>query len=336
MNADIISVPAKLDTLAALRVASDIENAAANGDVTIDFARLEIPEPFAMLHLACAARDQRERGKKFTILNGDPNSYAARMGLLGEFDARYERTEHGASENGRFMAIRALSRGELHQTAKEINAAYVADAIEVISLKLGCILTQDASPVLTYALSYCLREIVRNAYEHGEADEILVCAQYRPAADRVDLAIADRGRGILRTLRRNRRIKIDTAMEAVKVALLPGISGVPVSRSDEANPWANSGYGLFMTHRICREGGVFTICSGDALIRLTSNRKIERVSMPVGTVIGLTVRLDLLCRLDRAALRRISAEGERIAKSLRNATVTASMASTSLRMSVES
>jgi hypothetical protein len=330
----LIRVPPRLDTLAALRIAHAIAFSTVP-EVNVDFSRLTIPEPFAMLYVACAARSHRERGGTFRLVGADEQSYAAYMGLFSEFDAAYPKRQSGVQENENYVAIRSISRAYLIETANEIKASHIGEVIESDARRFARLLTQTDRGPLVDALTYCLREIIRNGYEHSEASEVLVCGQYRPTSGRVDLAIADRGSGLLKTLSKNPLVRVVTEIEAVKVALLPGISGKGRPhggrRRRSHDPWANTGYGLYMTHRVCREGGVFTICSGDALLRLSGDRSMERTADTVGTVVGLTMRLDTLQDLERK-LPEFSAQGRVISRTLRGAIVTASTASISLRM----
>jgi hypothetical protein len=332
MSAEPVVLPARVDCLSALRVVDAILETAEPGDVVVDFGRQPVLDPFGMLVITCVLRSLRETGVKFQLRNVDRHSYAAHIGFLAQFDELYAVSADGVRENERYIAIRTITRQELETAANATRAAYMGDVIEGFSYRLARLLTQEHAGVLVDALSYCLREVIRNSYEHSGADEILVCAQYRPTANRVDLAFADRGVGVLKTLRRNRRVEVESHIDALKVALMPGISGSPASRWDKDNPWANSGYGLFMTHRICREGGVFTMCSGDALLQLSGGRKMERTIAQVGTVVGMTVMLDLLAKLDKPRLSEMAAEGSKIAKTLKGANVTASAASVNLRM----
>lgn len=324
--------PAKLDALAATRAVEAFSTAAPFGEVEIDFARLETPEPFAMLMIACAARNLRNAGATFRLHNADLRSYAAHMGLFAEFDEEYAPNQLAPRENERYVAIRTISRLDLLDEAAELKTAHVGDVIQRQADRLARLLTQEDKSVLVEALAYCLREIIRNAYEHSRSDEILICAQYRPSSNRVDMAFADRGCGVFAALRSNASVEVTSEMDALKVALMPGISGTPKELRFEDDPWVNSGYGLFMTHQICRAGGSFTICSGDAMIRLAGDQKTERKITNAGTIIGMSVQLDTLKNLNRKALSAFAEEGSRIAKKLKGAIVTASAASVNLRI----
>lgn len=309
--------------------------AAEVGPVILDVGQLSVPEPFAMLYITCVARRLREKGVSFQLKGADRHSYAAHMGFYADFDAEFQFPQDGVRENDRYVAIRRIGRQELLHESFESFAAYVGEVIEREANRLAKLLTQMSDGPLVNALTYCLREIIRNAYEHSGAEDILVCGQFRPSSDRVDLAFADLGHGIRHTLSANPDVCVTTEREAIKVALLPGISGKKTTalrkRSRHYDPWKNTGYGLYMTHRICREGGVFTICSGDALLRLTGERAMEKDASMGGTVIGLTMQLRALAQLEQR-LGQFNSEGRAMSKALRGESVTASRASLSLRM----
>ena len=331
MVGEPVNLPAKIDTLSALRLLSLISKAAETRNVVLNFARQPVLEPFGMLLLSCLGRTLRASGVKFQLQNVDKYSYAAHIGFLEQFDESYCSIGNGARGNDRYIVIRAITRAELNAEAIAANIAYMGDAIDKFATRLAKLLTQsDEGGVLVNALTHCLREIIRNSYEHSGSDEILVCAQYRQTANRVDLAFADSGVGVLRTLRRNRGVSVESHTDALKVALMPGISGTLTTRWDDSNPWANSGYGLFMTHRICREGGVFSICSGDSLLSISGGQFIERQMPEVGTVVGISVVLDQLMKLNKSGLNDLAAEGSEIRKALKGKIVTPKMAATIL------
>ena len=335
----VVAIPPRLDALAALRVGAAIAAISQSADIFVDVGRLSVLEPFGMLYLASMVRDLRRNGTCFHLVNVDRHCYAEHMGFYSSFEENYPAPDQHERENERYIAIKALDRTALINAANAEHAYHLGETIERASVKFATVLTQTQDGPLVDALTYCLREIIRNTHEHSGADEVLVCAQYKPASNRVDLAFADSGCGIRETVARNPRVIAETDLEAIKVALLPGISGTDrghraAIRTDD--PWENSGYGLFMTQRICREGGVFTIASGKALLRLTGERSLGRESSScVGTVVGLTMRLAELENVQSKLLRQFSAEGGEISKSLKGEKVSASTASLTLRMTTD-
>lgn len=333
-----VAIPARLDALAALRVGAAIATV-SGPKIYVDVGGLSVLEPFGMLYVASIVRTLRTNGACFHLVNVDRHCYAEHMGFYSSFEEKYPAPDHNERENERYIAIKALDRAALIEAANAEHAYRLGETIELASFKLARLLTQMRDGPLVDALTYCLREIIRNAQEHSGVEEVLICAQYRPASNRVDIAFADSGRGIRQTVLRNPRVVAETDLEAIKVALMPGISGTDRGQrayGRSGDPWENSGYGLFMTQRICREGGVFTIASGEALLRLTGERELVRVSgVRVGTVVGLTMRLGELENLQSKLLAQFSAEGGEISKNLKGEKISASTASLTLRMTTD-
>ena len=94
----------------------------------------------------------------------------------------------------------------------------------------------------------------------------------------MEVAILDVGLGVRHGLRNNPDLNITSDRDALHLALLPGISGKMYRgvkrRSNDA--WQNSGFGLYMTSRICRAGGSFFIASSGAGMLLDSGGKHDR------------------------------------------------------------
>lgn len=336
-GADPITLPKKLDPLTAIRVGAYLTSAASGGRVSVVVPRSMQSEPFGMLYLANVARHLRSTGTAFDVDAPEPHSYVGHMGLLGQFDERFERYVSDIRENDRYIAIREVTRSRLNALANEQGVANVGETIEREAVKLAELLAQGGPSHVVFALTYCLREIMRNAYEHSGATEVLVCAQYRPSSGRVDLAFSDGGYGIFNTLRRNRRVSVSDEAEAIQVALMPGVSGAGTGRSVELrgmedDPWKNTGYGLYMTQTICRDDGVFLMASNNAFLRLATGRKIMRTAAAHGTVVGMTVNVDGLRQIDNRRLLEFHREGAALAKKLGAGNITASAASLNLRM----
>ncbi len=331
-----VPMPTRLDALAARRLGLTLQALADSREISIDLAALAVAEPFGMLHTAVLVRALRARGIQFRLLNADRNSYASHMGIYAEFDESFAPSTSNIRENERYIAIKTITRAAVNEEANRTKSYHVGETIEQMSQRFAQLLTQTETGDLVDALTYCIREILRNSYEHSGSDEVLVCAQFSPASKRVDLAFADCGSGVRTHLVRNPRVIASCDLEALKVSLLPGISGTDRGRRKrytEEDPWINTGYGLFMTQRICREGGVFTISSGDALLRITGEHELSRENGPkVGTVVGLTIHLHALELLQSKLKKEFNKEARSISKHLKGANVSASSASLTLRM----
>jgi hypothetical protein len=152
-------------------------------------------------------------------------------------------------------------------------------------------ISRDAShkTELFNALSYSLREMIRNVFEHSECDRVLYCAQYWPMASKVEVSMLDRGIGIRQSLGTNPNYRYRTDKQALEMSLLPSVSG-KTHLPTTSDTWGNSGYGLYMTSRLCRHGGNFVIASGDAAIGLsqTLSKKNYNTSLR-GTAIRMNI-----------------------------------------------
>jgi hypothetical protein len=158
-------------------------------------------------------------------------------------------------------------------------------------------------------------------------------AQYWPEKDWVELAILDEGVGIRSTLARNPHLAIPSDIGALRLALLPGVSGVafkggPRQRKDA---WANSGYGLYMTSQLCARGGSFLICSGSAGLFLERGVETTFETNFAGTALRLCLSTTQLGSLS-ATLEHLRKAGSEVARGLAvGANVTASMSARSLK-----
>jgi anti-sigma regulatory factor (Ser/Thr protein kinase) len=126
------------------------------------------------------------------------------------------------------------------------------------------------------AVAYCMAEVARNVVQHAQPDcPGVAMAQYFPARNRIQLVICDTGRGVLAALQRNYP-EAATHMEAVKLALLPHVSGAFDRGTYSASD--NAGLGLFFTKEISwRCGGAFWIVSGDALVGVRDDDESGRM-----------------------------------------------------------
>jgi len=151
------------------------------------------------------------------------------------------------------------------------------DEIEDISLGLAKQLTMSNDGKLVDALSYSFREIIRNVIEHSESKTFAYCAQYWPTKDLVEVAILDTGIGLRKSLSDNPHLQLKSDKDAIKLALMPGISGKNYEgvKQQPDDHWQNSGYGLYMNYRLCNEGGSFFICSGQSGMSRTTDNKSD-------------------------------------------------------------
>src|SRR5690606_8882918 len=123
--------------------------------------------------------------------------------------------------------------------------------------KIAQILIREDSGDLYDSLTFSLREMLRNVVEHSGSKRIAYSAQYYRKKGSVELAINDWGCGLKASLEANPSIKLDGDLTALDSALMPGVSGKghQVKKLRVKTEWTNSGYGLYMTSRLCRSVG---------------------------------------------------------------------------------
>lgn len=208
-------------------------------------------EPYGLAMLAAWADHWTARGVTIRCANAQAKgvAYAKRLGLFeflpdgpnGEVD------EH--EESGRFVALRKIRKqAELTSLVAE----------------MGAILR---TPELIASTQYTVAEICRNSLEHAGAPAF-VCVQTYPRAKRVSIGIADCGRGVLDSLRRN--FNFDSDETAIVGAAKPGVSGASSSPYGSAD---NAGLGLFYARGLARlTSQHFLLGSGTAAYRLARVR----------------------------------------------------------------
>jgi hypothetical protein len=188
----------------------------------------------------------------------------------------------------------------------------VGEIMEQHADRLARVLCQSSEGNVYDALSYSMREIMRNVVEHSCADRVGFCAQFWPAKQRVEVAVMDWGVGIKKGLMQNSKLKPETDADAIGLALMPGVSGKAEQpkRTLTDDKWRNSGYGLYMTSRLCRSGGTFLVGSGNAGVVL-SGQDVSPIGWGLeGTSIRMQMDVSNLPAL-RGELARFGAEAHK-------------------------
>ncbi len=136
---------------------------------------------------------------------------------------------------------------------------------------------QDMIPLLHLppekadAIKYTIGELVRNVLEHAQApDGAVVAAQYSQDQGVIRLGICDTGIGIKGSMSRIWPAQTKTDVDAIKWALVPGVSGTTMREGGTAE---NAGAGLFFVKSISMvTRNYFAIYSGSAVYRLLKRR----------------------------------------------------------------
>ncbi len=192
-------------------------------------------------------------------LEAKSRHYLQRMGLfkLLNIESGIEITEHESA--GRFIPLTRI-------TGSEELTRFITEVVPLLHLE-----PKQAAPI-----KYVVSELVRNVLEHAQAEHgAIMAAQYYKKSHTIRIGIADTGVGIKETI--NKSHEASTHLEAVRLALIPGITG---TTNKEGGTESNAGAGLFFIKsmaKINRE--FFMIYSGNAIYKLLKSKGSNHVAL---------------------------------------------------------
>lgn len=308
----------RLDLKGALEAAVALYALPKGDCYIVDFDQLEWVEPFGMLYFARQLRAFADSVKpaRCRAVHHERHGYAAHMSFFQSFGLSFGSNVGQGTGNDRYIPITSLQIRDLHIEACQ-NSVDVREVLEARASRMAEVLAHGESGEVQQTLTYSLREILRNAVEHANADHIWYCAQYWPTKRLVELSILDQGKGVRAALSRNPHLSINSDIEALQLSLLPGISGVAFEgqKNVRNDHWANSGYGLFMTSQLCARGGSFMLCSGRVALLIEGERETVLPSNFLGTAIRMGLHVPEIRGLGEA-LHELNKKGREIAGDL--------------------
>ncbi|MDO9131888.1 MAG: ATP-binding protein [Hydrogenophaga sp.] len=320
MHPHRLVAPRQFNLQSALAFATQIADLPDSAKFEIDFSNVGLVEPFPMLVVASELRrlNQRKPEPEIICVGIEHMGYAAHMGFFQCFGLDYGNAPGEARGSATYVPITVFNR-EVVEHEAATKGIEVGSYVEATSQRLSRILSGEGSGDLFDTLTYSIREMMRNAVEHSQADRFDICAQHWPTKKRVEVAILDRGVGLRRTLSSNPHIDASDDKKAINYALMPAISGKAFkgSKLQQKGNWANSGFGLYMTHRICRNGGNFFIASGATGMLLTKSAGKRYFDCSLdGTAVRMVIDTESLAGL-RESLQRYKEEGFEFQKKYR-------------------
>lgn len=293
-----IRLPESLTAFTVFEFCKTLQSTHPAENFVFDFSRTKTVEPFGMLVAASEITKfaKTNPGTECRCAHFQSMSYAAHMGFFKAFGLGFGKNPGEASGSRNYIPLTYFNCEELRRAAA-IHGLDVGDEIESQSKRLSETLTGQDEGELFETISYSIREIMRNVVEHAQVEDFGVCAQYWPTKGRAEVAIVDRGIGIRRSIQANPHIDASTDKSSINYALMPAVSGKAfkgAKRLQKRGPWTNSGFGLYMTSRICRNGGTFFISSGDTGMLLTSGKSGKRYYQTGlnGTAVRLGIRTE--------------------------------------------
>ena len=340
-NRQRIDVPS-LNCISGLRFCNQLGVLPSDGKYDFYFPPRAEYNPFPMLIISSSIRrlKQRHTGEKGSLrLNTTyANSYAKHMGFYKACGWNLGNDIGEATGSSKYLPINKISMTELEERSK-LNRTVIQEEIEKQAREMATVLSQK-DIMLGDALTFLLREIIRNTPEHGKTDEVWYCAQYWPSYDLVELAIMDEGCGLYESLKSNKSLAdyINNDADALEYAVKPGISRAVnlMKKRNVDDEWANSGYGLYMASQICIGlGGSFTIASGNKALHLQANEKSDAYTRTFydtdfkGTAIAVRIKTNKILEFEKIRREAVQ-KGERLAKGNINAIKTASKSSRGL------
>lgn len=318
-----ISLPSKVEYSSIFRFAHELDYYCEHDRLIVDMPAGAAYSPFAMLFLATKIRRFRSnaRGCEFIFNGWEHYSYLSHMGFFDLCGFKHGRAVGEATGNDNYIPITEITRESLYEKDMD-RLEEVPDLIQRQADRSALVLARDRieNRGIYDALSYSIREIFRNVFEHSGSDSLFFCAQYWPKSKKVEFSVSDFGIGIRNSLASNPNFRFQTDKQAIEYSLLPSVSGkTHLPRTSQT--WFNSGYGLYMTQRLARNGGNFLIASGDDAVFLTKKTKLNFKTHFRGTVLKVNFSVpqigsvqDMLAQYRKEGFeeaKRISGTGNR-------------------------
>ena len=277
-------------------------------DIVLDAREISWIEPLASLLLISFLEkrlliksDLNDKIKPYNIEN--LNSYAAYIGFYRALSIPIGKELGEAPGNSQYIPITKIEISQLKEAARHKHLTPTI-LLEQEAYRLGNILSSKVGQEeYGNLIGYSIFEMLRNIIEHSESEYIWLCAQAWPRKNELEIAIVDTGIGIKASIESNKYYYKDLSnVEAIQFALEPGVSKSYKKRKGnnpflDEDPYANSGFGLYVMHNLCRELGEFKIIStGDSLTYRGETVKSKNCNFD-GTAIGMRFRISDLSRI---------------------------------------
>jgi hypothetical protein len=307
-----VCLPRTWNTWESLRFIRELDRLRDAPDVCLDFTTVDFARPFGTLLIAECVKEyvtcrKAKRLETHATYHQRPEASEGAAGYLGHVGFfQYIGLQAGkapgeAKGSQKYVPIQCIERAQLIQMAGQ---APIQEAIEKRSDQLAEVVFPHMTEQLM--MSYCLREVIRNVFEHAQTDTCTVMAQ-RYSDGTAQIAIIDRGIGIYRSLCTAHACR--SVDDALHLALQPGTSRVVGDQTGQR--WDNSGFGLYILSELGRELGNFLVVSNGRFLQLRPAGKepVHGNAAFNGTGIKLTVDLVNAAYFPNL-LHRIVATGE--------------------------
>ncbi len=311
-----IRAPGTLDYVAAIRLEERLRDLPPDDEYHFDFGSMTWAQPLGMLYVSHAIRSfvAEHRRARITAVNfSEPGNachgYCAHVGFFKAFGLDFGNQPGAARGSSTYLPITEMSVPDIKAEAFD-TGRLVPEFVELKSFELAGVLTQARDGDIRAALGFSVREILRNAVEHSESDRVWFCGQWWPTKQLARIAILDEGIGLRTSLSANPYLHVRDDKDALRFALLPGISGKFFKGSTQ-NSWDNAGFGLYMTSALARAGGMFVMVSGGRGVDWSGSGRRYFDANLAGTAIEVELPTSAAAGLDER-LEAVAKRGEHI------------------------
>lgn len=271
-------------------------------ELIFDFSSLNFIEPAgAIILLSTIDRlkedDIAHKLESIENLNRDAISYGETMGIfqkLGLSDAR------SFSRGPNYIAPAKIVLTELFDSlqsqSKTIETYYDEISSDIVTKMLKDF-GKDSEEEVKNLFEFVVREMIRNIFDHSQTKQFYYGSQFYPATNSVEVAIADLGVGLVKTVPfdiEESWFGQPTDEDAIKKAMIPGLSALS-NHAYAPEDYKNSGYGLALVRRIVEKtNGYFSIASGNKAITYSlSEESVEDCDI-TGTLIRMRINVENL------------------------------------------
>lgn len=284
----------------------------------LDFSGLGFAKPAGMVLLSQIIREAVKAGKISGFKGAASYSYPANVGFFECCLLDVPRYDAAGGEN--YLPLQCVDLEDWKAIAIKSNIPFGELANQRVG-RMAYLISRQVRGNLFELIKYCLREIVRNAMEHGAGKKMWLSGQYWPGNNEVELCIFDNGVGIRSALAENDKFSsLASDLDAVRLAILPSISGKrkygsadEIETEDGTGKWGNSGFGLFVTSQLAKNSGYFVIGSGSGYKQLRGTESKKGDFGLAGTYIAMHFNVAEL-RRTAAKVDEIVTMGESFAK----------------------
>lgn len=152
--------------------------------------------PFSMTFLSAKLKQLIRANPhiKFSVRNYENHPYPAHMGFFKAFDLDFGKNIGQAFGSKQYLPITSLSRPQLLTKPTDIYEE-AGDLIQNAADRIATLISRDIEGKSDFfkTMSYSIREIFRNTFEHAECENVYYCAQYWPSQLKVEVSIVDHG-----------------------------------------------------------------------------------------------------------------------------------------------